>query len=64
MCYVLFSYAYIPMRQGLKCKYVFVTIYIFMSPFHDAKFGGVLSCVFDKLGCAAGEKKLQNTGLE
>jgi hypothetical protein len=31
--------------------------------FREAKFCGVLSCVFDKLGCAAGEKWLRNTGI-
>jgi hypothetical protein len=35
----------------------------FVHPFREAKFCGVPSCVFDKLGCAAGEEKLLNTGL-
>jgi hypothetical protein len=30
----------------------------FVSPFREAKFCGVPSRVLDKLGCAAGEKKV------
>jgi hypothetical protein len=37
--------------------------YSFVPPFREAKFCGVPSCVFDKLGCAAGEKSLRNTDL-
>jgi hypothetical protein len=33
-----------------------MAIYSFVPPFHEAKFYGVPSCIFDKLGCAAGEK--------
>jgi hypothetical protein len=33
-----------------------MAMYIFVPPFRKAKFCGVPSCVFDKLGCAAGEK--------
>jgi hypothetical protein len=29
--------------------------------FREATFCGVPPCVFDKLGCAAGEKRLRNT---
>jgi hypothetical protein len=39
-----------------------MAMYIFELPFRKAKFCGVLSCVFDKQGCAAGEN-LRNTGL-
>jgi hypothetical protein len=35
----------------------------FVPPFREAKFCGVPSCAFDKLGCAAGEKRLRNTVL-
>jgi hypothetical protein len=38
-----------------------MAMYSFVPPFREAKFFGVPSCVFDKLGCAAGEKSLQNT---
>jgi hypothetical protein len=33
-----------------------MVMYNFLPPFREAKFCGVPSCVFDKLGCAAGEK--------
>jgi hypothetical protein len=36
----------------------------FVSPFRKAKFCGVPSRVFDKLGCAAGEKRLRNTDTQ
>jgi hypothetical protein len=35
-----------------------MAMYSFVSPFRQAKFCGVPSCVFDKSGCAAGEKKV------
>jgi hypothetical protein len=38
--------------------------YSFVSPFREAKFCGVPSCIFNKLGCAAGEGMLRNTDLE
>jgi hypothetical protein len=41
-----------------------MAMYIFVPPFCEAKFCGVPSCVFDKSGCAASEKRLQNTVLE
>jgi hypothetical protein len=41
-----------------------MAIYSFVPPFRKVKFCGVPSCVFDKLGCAAGEKSLWNTYLE
>jgi hypothetical protein len=34
-----------------------MAIYSFVPPFREAKFYGVLSCVFDKLGSSASEKK-------
>lgn len=55
-CYVLFSYAF-----SLKGKYVhvyediFMTMYSFVPPFCEAKFCDVSECVFDKLGCVAGQ---------
>jgi hypothetical protein len=39
-------------------------MYSFVPLFREAKFCGVPPCVFGKLGCAAGEKRLRNTGLE
>jgi hypothetical protein len=49
-------------------KYLYVDTYLWLCivlhPFHKAKFCGVPSCVFDKLGCAVGEGKLRNTALE
>jgi hypothetical protein len=41
-----------------------MAMYIFVPPFREAKFCGVPSRVVNKLGCAAGEKRLRNTGLE
>jgi hypothetical protein len=38
-------------------------MYSFVPPFREATFCGVPSCVFDKLGCAAGKKKLRNTAI-
>jgi hypothetical protein len=35
-----------------------MAMYSFVPPFREAKFCGVLSCVIDKLGCAAGKKKV------
>jgi hypothetical protein len=35
----------------------------FCTPFSEEKFCSVPSCVFDKLGCAAGEKSLRNTSV-
>jgi hypothetical protein len=40
-----------------------MAMYSFVHPFREAKFCDVPSCVFDKLGCAAGENSLRNTGL-
>jgi hypothetical protein len=40
-----------------------MAMYSFVPPFREAKFCGVPSCVFDKLGCAAGEKRLRITGI-
>jgi hypothetical protein len=40
-----------------------MAMYNFLLPFREAKFCGVPSCVFDKLGRAAGEESLQNTGV-
>jgi hypothetical protein len=44
------------------CRYIFMAMYSFVPPFRETKFCGAPSCVFDKLGCAAGGKRLWNTG--
>jgi hypothetical protein len=36
----------------------------FVPPLREAKCFGVPSCVFDKLGRAAGEKRVWNTALQ
>jgi hypothetical protein len=41
-----------------------MAIYSFLPPLHEVKFCGVPSCVFDKLRCALGEKRLRNTPLD
>jgi hypothetical protein len=41
-----------------------MAMYSLVPPFREAKFCGVPSCAFDKLGSAAGEKRLRNTGIE
>jgi hypothetical protein len=43
--------------------YIFMAMHSFVPPFREAKFCGVPSCVFDKLGCAAGEESLRNAVL-
>lgn len=40
-----------------------MAMYSFVPTFQEAKFCGVLSCVFDELGCAKGEESLWNTVL-
>jgi hypothetical protein len=40
-----------------------MAMYSFVPAFREAKFFGVPYCVFDKSGCAAGGKRLRNTGL-
>jgi hypothetical protein len=40
-----------------------MTMYSFVPPFCEVKFCDVLSCVFDKLGYAADEEGLWNSGL-
>jgi hypothetical protein len=37
-----------------------MVMYGFVPPYREATFCGVPSCVFDKLGCAADKKWLQN----
>jgi hypothetical protein len=49
--------------QGFICRYIFMAMYTMVPPFCEAKFCGVLSCVFEKLKCVAGER-LQNTALD
>jgi hypothetical protein len=41
-----------------------MVMYSFVHSLREAKFCGVPSCVFDKLGCAAGAKRLRNTALD
>jgi hypothetical protein len=41
-----------------------MTMENFIPPFREATFYGVPSCVFDKLGCAAGEKRLRNIAFD
>jgi hypothetical protein len=64
MCNVLFSYACILIGQVYICRYIFVAMCSFVPPFREATLCGVQSCVFDKSGCAAGEKRLRNTALD
>jgi hypothetical protein len=40
-----------------------MVMYSFVPLFREAKCCGVPSCAFDKLGCAAGEKRLRNAAL-
>jgi hypothetical protein len=57
---------HVPVHLQGKCLYVdtyFMAMYSFVPPFREANFCGVPSCVFDKLGCAAGEKHLRNTAV-
>jgi hypothetical protein len=56
MCNVLFSYACTLTGQVFIYRYIFMAMYSFVPPFREVKFCGVLSCVIDILGCAAGEK--------
>jgi hypothetical protein len=41
-----------------------MAMFRFVPPFREAKFCGVPSYVFDKLGCAVGEKRLRNTDVD
>jgi hypothetical protein len=43
------------------CRYIFVAIY---TPFLEAKFCGVPSCICDNLGCAADEPRCSRSGTE
>jgi hypothetical protein len=63
MCNVLFSYACILIGQVFIYRYISMAMYSLVPPFREATYCGALSCVFDKSGCAAGEKRLQNTAL-
>jgi hypothetical protein len=40
-----------------------MAMYSFVPPFCEAKFGGVPACIFDKVGCAAGENIFWNAGI-
>jgi hypothetical protein len=48
----------------MSIAYIFMVMYNIVPPFCESRFCGVPSCVFDKLWCAAGEKRLRNTDLE
>jgi hypothetical protein len=48
--------------QVFVCNYIFMAMYNFIPPFHETKFG-VLSRVFVKLVCAAGEESLWSTAV-
>jgi hypothetical protein len=56
-------HAFIIIWQVFICRYIFMAMYSFVTPFLEATICGVPSSVFDKSGCAAGEKKLRNTLL-
>jgi hypothetical protein len=61
----MFSHARILIGQGfIIYRYIFMAMYSFLPPSRESKFCGVLSCVFDKLGCAAGGKRLWNIDLD
>jgi hypothetical protein len=45
-------------------RYIFMAVYSFVPPFPEVTFCGVPWCVFDKSGCAAGEKMLRSTGQQ
>jgi hypothetical protein len=62
-CYMSVSCAFILIGQGLICRYVFMDTCRFVPPFREAKFCGVPSYDFNKLGCVAGETRLRNTGV-
>jgi hypothetical protein len=47
----------------IRNTHIFMAMFRFVPPFREAKFFGVPSCVFDKLGCATGEGSLRNTAL-
>jgi hypothetical protein len=40
-----------------------MTVYSFVPPFREATFCVVAACVFDKSGCAAGEKSSSSSSL-
>jgi hypothetical protein len=50
------------MRHGIVCRHIFMATYSSVSHFRDAKFCCVLPCDSGKCECAAGEKRLWNTG--
>jgi hypothetical protein len=52
---VRFSYACFLTRQGFMCRYNFMAMYNFVLLFREEKFYDVPTCVFNKLGCSAGE---------
>jgi hypothetical protein len=56
MCLILIG-------QGFICRYIFIAMYRFVLPFCEAKFYAVPSCIFDKLECAMGDRRLWNTAV-
>jgi hypothetical protein len=58
MCYILFLYACVITGQGFVCRYMFMAMYSFVPTSCEVVFCGVLSCVFDKLQCTMGKKKV------
>jgi hypothetical protein len=57
-------FVFISLHSRFLCRYIFKAMYSFVPPFHEAKFCDMPSSVFDQLGCAAGEKRLRNTGTD
>jgi hypothetical protein len=57
------AHTIINIAQGFTCRYIFKAMYNIVLPFHEAKFCGVLSRIFDKFGCAAGKKHWRETAV-
>jgi hypothetical protein len=58
-----FAFVCLLIGQGFICSYMFMAVCSVILPFYEVTFCGVLSDIFDKLRCATGEKRLQNTAL-
>jgi hypothetical protein len=52
----MFSHACTLTGQGFICRHISTALCSFIYPLHEAKFYGVLSCAFNKLGCAMSVK--------
>lgn len=61
LSYVLFSYTGTLIGQEFISRYKLWIICSILPPFHEAKFCGVPSSIFDKLRCTAGENILRIT---